>query len=224
MTVAKRSYVPGNDSIFSTWAGSFVSTVGADIAAYGVSAEELTELQALEAEWNSSFTQLVDKRDAAKAATSAKDSKRQAYESMIRKLAQKMQNDPNVEEFRIIDAGLPAHSTTKTPNPIPTTAPIAAIETCAIREHFIRFTDWESSSSRAKPRGVIGIEVWLHCGEEVPVDDNQYQMYAVSSRMSVSVTFDAEQAGKSVYYRFRYLNSKGQTGPWSMVYSSTVVK
>ena len=39
-----------------------------------------------------------------------------------------------------------------------------------------------------------------------------------------SGTFSAPEAGKSVWYRFRYINTRGEAGPWSMVYTSTVTK
>jgi hypothetical protein len=78
--------------------------------------------------------------------------------------------------------------------------------------------------SRVRPRGVFGIEIWMYCGDEVPVDDGQFKMYTTATRMSANVAFTSEQAGKTAWYQFRYVNTRGEVGPWSMTYSSTVLK
>ena len=70
----------------------------------------------------------------------------------------------------------------------------------------------------------MGIEVWMFIGDEAPISDDQFNMYSFATRMSTTVSFTAEQAGKNVWYHFRYVNRRGEHGPWSMVYSSTVTK
>jgi len=36
------------------------------------------------------------------------------------------------------------------------------------------------------------------------------------------VEFDREQAGKRVWYSFRWANTHGETGPWSVIYSAII--
>lgn len=224
MSTTSKDYVPENDAQFSVWADSFVATVETNEAGYGLTTDDVAELKALEADWDGKFAELISTRDAAKSATVEKDESRSAYETKIRQLAQKIQNDPAVSEGLKVDAGLPAYSKTRTPVPVPTTSPIAEIDASQIREHFIRFTDSASPNARIRPRGVMGVEVSVAVGNTAPTEDDQFNVYAMSTRMSTKVAFTADQAGQTAWYRFRYINTRGEFGPFSMVYNATVLK
>ena len=147
-----RSYIPRGDAQFSYWTGEFTTTVETDRAGYGLSAEELTELQNLKNKWDAKFDDLQHKRAAAKAATYEKDKARREYESYVRKLSQKIQYDPSVSEGQKLNAGLPVHSKTSTPVARPRTAPIATIDSFNIREHVIRFSDSTSPHTPCSTR------------------------------------------------------------------------
>ena len=216
--------MPSADGDFSAFANNVVTTVSADPATYGLTPEAIAELTEKVNAWDASYAEKVSQQESAKAATISKDQARYEAAEVIRALNKQIQGDRKVSDAKKADAGFPVYKSTKTPKPIPTKAPIAKIEACAVREHFLRFSDSIDPHSRMRPDGVTGVEIWVYCGAEVPVDDDQYQMYATSTRMNATVNFNADQAGKTAYYHFRFVNSRGQVGPWSMVYSSTVVK
>lgn len=219
-----NGFIPGSDSQFSTFAQTLTSVIKTDPSVYGIDAAKLTELENGLAAWDGSVSDQALKREASKAATVTKDEERKNLESLIRELNSQIQADPNVPESAIADAGLPVHSTSRTPAPVPTTAPLASIQSCNIQENYIRFSDSQNIQSRVRPRGVMGVEIWMYCGDEAPTDNGQFQMYTLTTRMSATVAFDGTQAGKGVWYRFRYVNTRGDVGPWSMTYTSTVVK
>ena len=43
---------------------------------------------------------------------------------------------------------------------------------------------------------------------------------AIETRSPYRADFEAPDAGKTVYFAFRWLNTKGQPGPWSQIYDA----
>ena len=210
------SFVPGPDAEFSVFANGFATTLAANPSAYKLSPEAVTELQNKVSAWDTSFTALHQKRDAAKAATSEKVLRREGAEELIRTLAKLIQADPEIPEPLKVDAGLPEHSKTRTPSTAPVSAPASEIEACNVMRHSIRFIDTDNTLSGARPKGVLGIEIYRFVGNEAPVSYEQYSMYGIVTRMRARVDFTQDDIGMYAYYRFRYVNRVGEVGPWSM--------
>jgi hypothetical protein len=186
-----------------------------------LTAAEALELKAEQAAWETSYAGVFQKRDEARSATIAKDQSRTAFEEKIRDLARRLQVDPEVTDVLKSNAGLPVHSTTHTPVAVPTTAPTAMIEIPNVREHSIRMIDPANPHRGSRPTRVIGTEIWSFVGDVHPTPAD-WTSIAMTTRMNAKVNFNVDDIGKTAWYQFRYMNTKGQLGPWSSVYTATV--
>ena len=54
-----------------------------------------------------------------------------------------------------------------------------------------------------------------------PLGDS-YKFLSVSSRGNRQTDFPGAEAGKTAYYALRWVNTRGEKGPWSEVTSATV--
>ena len=219
-----NSFIPTRDADFDMWANTFVDTVKANADNYGLTPDEIKDLEGGVAGWDTKFSDMFAKREAAKAATVGKDEMRKSFEETLRNISRQIQADPNVSNEMKADAGLPIHSTSRTPVTAPDSAPTAEIDACNIQEHQLKFFDTNNTFRRSRPRGVFGVEIFRFVGNEAPLSDEQYQMVGTVTRMNATVTFGSQQAGQTAWYRFRYINTRGEVGPWSMVYNATVMK
>lgn len=217
-------YIPGNDAEFTMWSTAFVNSVKVAQEAYNLTEDEVTALETSANAWESSYTDMFSKRDAARAATVGKDNMRETFEGLLRSISQKIQSDPNVSEELKVDAGLPHRSSSRSPVPVPTSTPIAEIEACNIQEHRLMFTDSLEVHRRRRPHGVFGVEIYAFVGDSAPTSNDQFEMKATVTRMKATFNFTNEQAGKVCYYRFRYINTRGEVGPWSMIYNASILK
>lgn len=110
-------------------------------------------------------------------------------------------------------------STTRTPAPVPTTKPIAQVDTSKRLEHTVSFTD--ENGSAGKPAGVHGCQIWFKIGEPA-IDPSELSYMATDTASSHTYRFAGEVAGKNVYYWLRWENTRGERGPWSDVVMATV--
>jgi hypothetical protein len=100
--------------------------------------------------------------------------------------------------------------------------PIATqIDTQTRLQHILYFIN-SNTSRRAKPYDVERIEIFDQVGEARP-QGVEGMRYAGSTRNSTFVNrFDPEDAGKTVYYAFRYVSTRNQMGTESPVQSAIV--
>jgi hypothetical protein len=47
-------------------------------------------------------------------------------------------------------------------------------------------------------------------------------LLAIETRMPYRADFDPEDVGKVVYFALRWINTRGQAGPWSQIYNAVV--
>ncbi len=107
------------------------------------------------------------------------------------------------------------------PVPVPATKPVATVDFSQGQQHTIHFSDGELSG-RAKPAGVHGAEIWTKIGGEMPTDDSEFSFVAVDTASPYVMQFNLSDTGKKAYYRLRWVNSRGETGPWSSVISAVI--
>ncbi len=87
--------------------------------------------------------------------------------------------------------------------------------------HTIQFVD-ELTSSHAKPDGVVGCEVWVKVGDPAPADASALKYLATDTLTPYTVDYDGADAGKIAYYMLRWVNTRGEQGPWSQTVSATI--
>ncbi len=110
-----------------------------------------------------------------------------------------------------------------TPNPVPTTRPVAVVNTTNRLQHTIFFADEATPNAKGKPKGVMGCEIWYAIGgASAPADPKGYKYMATDTASPYIATFDGADANKVVYYIFRWINTRGQAGPWSATVMATI--
>jgi hypothetical protein len=88
--------------------------------------------------------------------------------------------------------------------------------------HVLTLRDENSPTNRSRPVGVSGAEVCCYVNGTAPTDPRQCKLVAVAKKSTVRVEFEGADAGKNAYYMVRWVNSRGEKGPWSDTSSATV--
>ncbi|MDP1660620.1 MAG: hypothetical protein Q8L55_01785 [Phycisphaerales bacterium] len=97
----------------------------------------------------------------AEGARVAKDRAREALEREIRPVTNFVQGYPKTTDADRATIGITVRDTSKTPSPMPTSAPVAQVDSGQRLTHRLRFTDAAAPTRRGKPPGTIGAEVWV---------------------------------------------------------------
>lgn len=215
-------YIPAPDDEFDTFLrDQFPPYVNTNFLALGLVLADNTALQSPTTAWGYSWVALTNANATVEAATMDKDHKRADVEVIVRRLAMKLQSNPAITDAQKAALGITVRKTTKTPVAVPTTVPVLTrVDTstrCILR---LFFADAATPDSKAKPAGVQGCEIREQIGGPAPVNPETMAFLAIETRSPYRADFEAPDAGKTIYFAFRWLNTKGQPGPWSQIYNA----
>jgi hypothetical protein len=205
---------PSNDAEFHLWQEQFNSKVGAS-PRYGLLPEDVTALQAGQAEWGKAYTAHIKAQEDARTATQTKETARAKYETMLRGAVKKVHGSVGMDDATRVSVGLRPRETSRSSIGAPTTRPLGRLEAKANHTLVIHFVDEETPTRLAKPYGVHGCQIWSYIGDEPPADPMDYTFLALDTRTPYTHDHDAEDAGKTAHYRLRWQNAKGEPGAWS---------
>jgi len=218
-------YIPRSDSEFDVWLNNFTNYVVANLVLLGLLPADGTALQSARDDFNAAFTANIAAQATAQGARAAKDSARSITEEYVRGLVARLQASPDVDDQERESMGITVRDTTSTARPVPTTPPIAIVNAAQRLQHTIDFRDSTNSTSRAKPFGVQGVEIWMAItpiGTPAPTDPSEFAFVTLDTSTPHLIEFAGADGGKNAHYILRWVNTTGQKGPWSEVVSATI--
>ena len=216
-------YIPSADGSFDAWQANFVTYATANAAALGLDpVVDIPPLTAAQGVWSTDYAANTAAQAAAQAARQAKIAARDSYEGVIRPLVGVLQASADVDDGERAALGITVPDTKPTPVGPPTTRPVVNVDTSQRLQHTIEFQDELTPTSRAKPAGVRGAQIWVKIGDPPPVDPNELTFLATDTRTPYVANFDGADGNKVAHYMLRWESTRGETGPWSETASATI--
>lgn len=68
----------------------------------------------------------------------------------------------------------------------------------------------------------MGAELWVKIGDPAPTDPSELKFLGLDTQSPYVAHYSGEDAGKIAHYMLRWVNSKGEPGPWSQTVSATI--
>jgi hypothetical protein len=118
--------------------------------------------------------------------------------------------------------GLPVHKTTRTPAPVASEAPASDVDTSVIGRITINFYEKGSPHKKAKPAGQHCVEtVWII--SDTPITRWDALIHSsVDTNSPLTLVFENDQRGQTIYFALRWENTRGEKGPWSEIQSAII--
>jgi hypothetical protein len=218
----REDFIPRSDAEFDAWQKNLLGYAVKNQAAMALNAPDLAAMTSLQTDWETKYAAHITAQSAARGAREAKDESREAYEESIRGLNRTTQASASVTDENRIGMGLPpATRDAPTPVPTPTTRPVVSVDTSERLRHIISWVDESTPNRKAKPHGVIGCQVWNKVGAQ-PAGPSDLEFVIMDPRSPYIIEYEDAEAGKTAYYMLRWVNSRGETGPWSQTVSATI--
>ncbi len=216
-------YIPQADGSFDSWQTNFVAYATANAAALGLDPlVDIPPLTAAQTTWATDLPANTAAQAAAQSARQAKDGARSTFEGVIRPLVARLQASGDVDDTERQALGITVRDVIATPSAIPTTRPLVTVDTGQRLRHVIAFVDELTPTRKAKPAGVMGAELWVKIGDPAPVDPGELGFLAVDTRTPYTADFAGGDANKVAHYMLRWVNTRGEKGPWSETASATI--
>ena len=216
-------YIEESDAQFNIQQGVIMQECKTNATAWGIAAADLTTLTTKQAAWTAAYTPASNANARSQDEVVAKDDARKTYEETLRKfIGQWITNNPKVPNSEREKMGLTVKSETRTSVGVPKTYPVASVDFSTRLQHKVAFRDSATPTSKAKPEGVHGCEVWAKIGGAAPKLEKELQYLGICTATPFLKTFEGDLAAQTVYYWLRWANTKGETGPWSTPVSAMV--
>ncbi|HDZ68948.1 MAG TPA: hypothetical protein ENH43_00810 [Phycisphaerales bacterium] len=219
-------YIPGSDTGFQAWVDNFVTYANTHLAELGIGLPDIIPISTAQTDFDTKISDNVTAQQAAQSARQAKDASRDTLESLIRALVRQLQASGDVDDAERAALGITVPDTIKTTATGGiSTRPIGSVDTSQRLRHEIRFVDEATPTSRAKPQGVMGCEIWVKVtaqGEAPPADPDELSFVTLDTASPYTVEYDGADGGKTAHYMLRWVKTGSNKGPWSETISATI--
>ena len=225
MARSGEHYIPRPDGDFAAWANHYYEAVKKFYDAQRFDPTDLKPLETALENWNKDYPAHVAAQQRAEGARQAKDAARAALEKEVRPVTNFVQGYPKTTNADRAEMGITVRDTSPTPAPAPSSRPLALVESGQRLTHQLRLVDESTPTRRARPAGVLGAEVWVKlvdADSPAPTDPAALTFLTMTTKPSFRAEFKAGEGGKTAVYMARWVNTRGEKGPWSEITTATV--
>ena len=215
-------YIPAKDSLFQAWALNFNTLILANPANYGLAAADATAIGVQYAAWYAAWQLAINPATRTKPSVAAKDATKAASMALFRLYAQQVRRNAGVSNALKANLGLTIADLTPTPIPAPATSPILEVVAATPLQHTIRYADQNTPALRAKPQGVLFLEIHAATSATVISNPDLLPIIKNATKQPVAIDWTSGDVGKTAYYAGRWITRRGLVGPWSNIVSFTV--
>jgi len=223
-----KNYIPQSDSAFVAWLVNFASLLTADPSAVGETPAIALVVQNEADNFQLAYSTAIDPATRTAPTVAAKDNARFNATETVRPVAIRIRNNQAVTDQQRLDYGLTIPKTVPTPIPQPSSFPILGLRNATPGRHKLQYSDSETPDGKAKPFGVIGIDIYRSVGTVSATDPAQARYMGTATKSPFISNFPSEDKGKVCTYFGRWVTRSGpgglaQTGPWSAPLDVTVI-
>jgi hypothetical protein len=213
-------YIPAPDAAFDSWLANFSTLLTASPTTYGLTAPDAVIVAGVTTTWSAAYLAAINPATRTSPAIAAKDAARTAAEATVRPYALQISRNAGVTNDDKVAIGVNLPNSARTPVPPPTTTPALSLAGSVHFQVTLAYGDTSTPTTKAKPPGAIGMELWRFLGTAPSVDPNLASQYGVLTKSPAVIGHGAPDVGKYCTFWARWVTRSGpggqaQSGPWS---------
>jgi hypothetical protein len=210
------------DAAFHQGQKIIIEAVSTHVAEWNIPAEWFNDhVLPAQAEWTAAWLDYQNPQTRTKQLTFLKREKRSVLEKLLRQLVQLLRYNPSVSTDELRAMGIAIRPSHRTSIAVPSTTPESETDTSLIRHLIIHFRD-TGSHSAAKPHGVHAVEIAWGLLDSPPQNMDAFPHRNQDTHTPFRLAFEEYERGKTVFFALRWVNTKGETGPWSELHSAII--
>ncbi|MDR3133544.1 MAG: hypothetical protein LBU42_05915 [Prevotellaceae bacterium] len=134
-----------------------------------------------------------------------------------------LRTNPLVSNDDLVKMGLPKRSSGKhTHAPVATEAPNCYMDTSVPGRVIFYFYGKDQAGKKAKPAGQHGVELGWEISDVAPARWEDLRHSTFDTHAPLTLSFENDQRGKTLYFALRWENTRGEKGPWSTMASAII--
>jgi hypothetical protein len=218
----RTDFVPAPDAAFNLWQNNLLNKAQAAEPRLNIPPHIIMELHPKQDRWTAAFNTAEDPQTRTKATVKEKQEARKGYEAALREFIKAwLAYNPEMSDADRENFGLPVHDTKPTPAPDIGSRPELEVDFKQIQKHILMVRDTEAKSA-GKPAHVAGFEIWRKVGDPAPTTEADWQLVAQAPHSPHALNYSEAESGLRVYYRVRWVNTRGVPGPWSETQNAVI--
>jgi hypothetical protein len=156
-------------------------------------------------------------------AVKALEEAEKVFKVSFRALEGTLKSSPLVTAADLEAMGLPGrHTGPGKPAPIATDPPDTDVDTSHIGRLGINFFKKGHGHKKGKPDGQHGAEIRWMISDTPPARWDDLLHSDIDTNSPLTLEFENDQRGKTVYFALRWENTSGKKGPWSEIRSAMI--
>lgn len=216
------NYLPLGDAPLQAWALNFSTLLTAAPATYGLLAGDAVIVAGLYATYAADLIAATDPTTRTPVTVAAKDVAKISLVASLRGYSVTVSRNPAVLDADKVAIGVTVRDLSPTRIPPPATAPLLACVGSLAMEVHLQIVDTTTPLLKTRPPGTVGCELWGTVGTVPPVGPTATNYQKLQTRCDGKLTFDAGDVGKTLYLYGRWINPRGEPGPWSARLDATI--
>ena len=209
------SYIPARDTNLQAWAANFSTKITANPPLYGLTSADAAAIAAPVAAYTAALSIVTTPATKTKTTVADKDAARASMLALVRPYAQLVRNNAGVSNEDKLALGLTIPDTSPTPIPAPTTQPVISVPVLTPGTAVLRYADTTSPTSRAKPAGVIGMQLFGSQDATPPVDPADWNFLGIVTTQPYEIDTSGMDPTKVLNLTARWQTRRGLVGPFA---------
>lgn len=219
-----RSYLPQKLDELLTWAQNFSDLITASPSLYGLGSGDASAIAGVNDAYAAAYALSNAPGTRTSVTVAATVTARNTLVAVIRNYARIILANSGVADADKTDLGLIVRDPVNTPIPTPTTNPILGLIGITPGQLTMTFKDSASGAGvKAKPFGATQMQLFMLLGTVAPVSPAATPFAAVFTKTPFAVSTVGGAAGATAFMYARWINQKGQVGPWSSLLTSAIM-
>lgn len=215
--------IPPADSLFDAFLYNWKTLLTAAPATYGMVAGDATAISNLYTTWHAAYVAASDVAHRTATIVATKNYQKALSLVLLRQQYTIIKANPAVLDANKTAIGVRVTDPVPTPIPPPSTAPVLSVINSAPLTMTFDVHDVTTPTTRRKPTGATGLVVVRKVGTSVETNPDACAFEGMFSRWpTMLATFDPADVGKFATFFARWVNAKGEEGPWSSGYSQII--
>lgn len=215
-------FIPTTHDGFFVWQDVFYNRVNEKLNSFKIDAAKLKPLTAAQSKYVLAFHRSENKEASNHADIVERNEREAEYKHEIRTFINAwIRYNPDISDYDKKYLGLVIADRKPTLTPVPVTRPVLKIDFSEPSRHTLHIHD-ENLKDKKHPAGVKECEIWYKIAAEQPLHYDELHYAGVSTKSTFLVEYDSADEGKKVWYNARWLNTRGEHGPWGK-YENAVI-
>jgi len=212
-------YIPVKQQALDAFAQNFSTLISASPGTYGLMASDAAQIASQANLYHAALTLVLNPATRTTATVADKNGKKAGMLQVLRIYAQMIKLNQGVSDLAKRALGLTINDTTRTPYPVPSSAPKLTLNAKAGGAVSLQVRDSADPTRKAKPAGVQGTAVYASIGNAPPADPTTLPLYDLVTKNAIDLAVAPGDLGKTMYVYGRFYNPAGQRGPLSAMAS-----